>query len=65
MQRCGGFGGRVSGQGCLVLVSLVNAFTNYRNVKGELRQKTARVTDVTHGLSVFGYLLRTPPCNVV
>src|SRR5262245_4939462 len=27
--------------------SLVNAFTNYRDVKGELRQKTPRVMDVT------------------
>jgi hypothetical protein len=40
----------------LVLGSLVNGFTNYRNVKGEHGQKSIRVTEVTHvssGLSKF------------
>jgi hypothetical protein len=50
---------------CLVLGSLVNAFTNYRDVKGELGQKILRVTDVTHGLYDFYRFLHTPHHNSV
>jgi len=47
----------------LVLGSLVNAFTNYRNVKGEVGQKSIRVMDVTHVLSGFYQFLHTLYCN--
>src|SRR5262245_11250297 len=50
---------------CLVFGSLVNAFTNYRDVKRELRQKPLHVTDVTHGSSAFCLFLRTPHHNSV
>jgi hypothetical protein len=43
----------------------VNAFTNYRDVKGELGQKILRVTDVTHGLYGFYRFLHTPHHNSV
>ena len=50
---------------CLVLGSLVNAFTNYRNVKGELRQKIVLVMDVTHPSPGLRRYLPTPHHNVV
>ena len=50
---------------CLVLGSLVNAFTNYRNVKGELRQKIRRVMDVTHHLPGLWRYPPTPHHNIV
>jgi hypothetical protein len=43
----------------------VNAFTNYRDVKRELRQKTLHVTDVTHVSSAFCLFLPTPHHNSV
>jgi len=48
----------------LVLGSLVNAFTNYRNVKGEHRQKNALVMDVTHSLPDLGRYLHTLDRNI-
>src|SRR5262249_41907072 len=50
---------------CLVLVSLVNAFTNYRNVKGEVGQNQSRVTDVTHLSPGLCGLVPTPLCDVM
>lgn len=43
----------------LVLGSLVNAFTNCRNVKGELRQNPSNVMDVTHVSSRLYRILTT------
>jgi hypothetical protein len=40
-------------RGCLVLGLLVNAFTNYCNVKGEQGQNKVHVMEVTHALSVL------------
>jgi hypothetical protein len=53
------------GKGCLVLSSLVNAFTNYRCVKGEHRQKTVQVMDVTWFLPGLPLFLPTSTCNSV
>jgi hypothetical protein len=43
----------------------VNAFTNYRDVKGELGQKILGVTDVTHSLSGVYRFLHTLHHNSV
>jgi hypothetical protein len=37
----------------------VNGFTNYRDVKGELGQKSIRVMDVTHVSSGLPHYLHT------
>jgi hypothetical protein len=55
----------VSGRSASYSVSLVNAFTNYRNVKGELVQKTGHVTDVTPILFGLCCFLLTPYCTSV
>jgi hypothetical protein len=55
---------RVSRQAArLVLGSLVNGFTNYRNVKGEVGQKSIRVMDVTHVSSGLPRYLHTSHYN--